>query len=124
MNLLKELLHKNKTLKIVSLIFGFAVWSLLSDYQTSSRWIDAPVYFYNTAPHMKVAANQDTIRVHIRGKIADLQACDDIGLHIDATNFKEGVQRIVPSAEQLFLPNCVTLVHNKPLFLEITTTVV
>lgn len=121
--IIKEAITSNKTLKLVSLILAFSTWSLLSNYQSATSWVEVPVCFYNTPSDMKVAANQEALKVQIRGKLTDLAHCQNLALHIDATDFKPGQQRINPCAEQLFLPNSVTLVHNKPLYLEITTTV-
>lgn len=120
-SILKKSLLANKILKIVSLILAFATWSLLSQYQIMSTWIEIPICFYNVAPTMKVIANQEKISIQVQGKAADICQCHNLALHVDAGNFKPGQQRICPCAEQLFLPNSVKLVHNKPLYIEITS---
>lgn len=122
--ILKKSLLNNKILKIVSLLLAFATWTILSKYQSVSKWIEVPICFYNVAPEMKVSASQEKITLQLHGKLADISQCENLALHIDAGNFKPGQQRICPSAEQLFLPNSVKLVHSKPLSIEIISSVV
>lgn len=111
----------NKTLKLTSLILGTVIWALLWQYQTDSRWVEVPVCFYNVPEQMKVACDHEKITIQVRGKLADLAACDNLGLHINAAGFKPGTMRVCPEQQQLFLPKSVKLVHSKPLYLEITT---
>lgn len=122
--LIKESLISNKILKLVSLILGFITWSLLWNYQSSSTWIQVPISFYNIPSQMQVTANQEKISIQLHGKLADIKGCNDLALHIDASNFKPGKQCISPDPELLFLPSSVKLVHSKPLFLQITITAV
>lgn len=122
--LIKESLVNNKILKIVSLALGFITWSLVWNHQPSCSWIEVPVCFYNIPTQMKVVANQEKINIQVHGKLADINHCSNLALHIDASNFKPGQQCIHPASELLFLPSSVKLVHSKPLFLQITTTVV
>lgn len=120
-HLIKKSLINNKTLKLVSLFLGMGTWGLLSNSHTTSRWIEVPICFYNVPDTMKVSAKQEKMLIEIRGKLADIKQCQDIQLHINASSFKPGQQRIQPCQEQLFLPKSVKLVHNKPLFLDVTT---
>lgn len=123
-SILKKSLINNQILKIVSLILAFSTWALLSKQQNTSKWIEVPVCFYNETPGMKVSAKQQKIAIQIQGKLTDISECENLALHIDASDFKPGQHRICPCAEQLFLPNSVKLVHNKPLSIEITSSLV
>lgn len=122
--LIKESLTSNKILKLVSLALGFITWSLVWNHQPSNSWLEVPVCFYNIPAGMKVVANQEKMSIQVRGKLADINECSNLALHIDASNFKPGQQCIHPAPELLFLPSSVKLVHSKPLFLQITTTIV
>jgi hypothetical protein len=123
-NLIKESLVNNKILKLVSLALGFITWSLVWNHQPSCNWIEVPVCFYNIPTQMKVTANQEKMKIQVQGKLADINQCNNLALHIDARNFEPGQRCIYPDSELLFLPSSVKLVHSKPLFLQITTTVV
>lgn len=122
-SLIRECLTHNLILKIVSLLLGFASWSLLSNYELENQWVEIPICFYNIPGNMKVDCAQEKIKVQIAGKSKDLAHCDanSLALHINATDFKPGKQHICPSSDQLFLPNSVKLVHYKPLFIEISS---
>jgi len=120
-NILKKSLLNNKILKIVSLVLAFATWTILSKYQSVSKWVEVPICFYNVPPEMKVNTNQEKMSIQLYGKLSDITQCENIALHIDASTFKPGQRRMGPSTEQLFLPNSVTLVHSKPLSIEITS---
>lgn len=122
-HLIKKSLINNKILKLISLFLGLATWALLSHYHTSSTWLEVPIYFYNIPTGLNIVASQEKITIKIHGKLADIKQCQDMGLHIDASDFKPGQQRIQPCQEQLFLPKSVRLVQSKPLFFEISTTV-
>lgn len=123
-NLIKESLVNNKILKLVSLALGFITWSLVWNQQPSCTWIEVPVCFYNIPNQMKVTASQEQISIQVQGKLADINQCNKLALHIDATDFKPGQQCIQPASELLFLPSSVKLVHSKPLVLQITTSIV
>lgn len=122
--LIKESLTSNKILKLVSLAIGVITWSLLWNHQPSSTWVQVPICFYNIPAHIHVTANQDKIKIQLQGKLADINECADLALHIDASNFNPGKQCIQPDQELLFLPSSVKLVHSKPVLLQITTTAV
>lgn len=122
-HLIKKSLINNKILKLISLFLGLATWALLSNNQTSSSWIEVPVCFYNIPTGLNIVASLEKIAIKIHGKLADIKQCQDMGLHIDARDFKPGQQRIQPCKKQLFLPKSVRLVQSKPLFFEISTTV-
>lgn len=116
---IRESLTNNKILKLVSLALGTCIWALLSQHQTENRWIEIPICFYNVPEHLKVNARQEIIKVQLRGKKTDLNLCDTVGLHIDASDFKPGQLRICPNEQLLFLPQSVKLMNSKPLYLEI-----
>jgi hypothetical protein len=122
--LIKQSLTSNKILKLVSLALGFITWSLLWHNQPSSTWIQVPVCFYNIPAQMHVSVNQEKIKIQLQGKLADINECTTLAVHVDASNFNPGKTFIHPDEQLLFLPSSVKLVHSKPLMIEITTTAV
>lgn len=110
----------NKTIKIVSLIIGYSLWSYLGQIYQVDKWITVPVCYYNAPEDMALNASQEELEVHLTGKREDIKYCSDLGLHIDASKLREGTQCIMPNEQMLFLPKSVKMVHYKPLKISIT----
>lgn len=117
---LKQTIQNNKVLKIVSLILGSITWILIARHQVTTHLIQAPICFYNIPAGTSIKAEQEFFTLKIKGKAFDLPYCSSVALHIDASELKPGQHRLCPSAEQLFLPNSVTLVNHQPLSVAIT----
>ena len=111
---LKSALLSNKTLKVVSIIIGYGIWSLLTGIFTQSVWVDVPVHFYNVAANASITAQPAMMKINLIGKRAALKYCKDIAFHLDAAQFNSGQYCIVPTQEQLFLPKDIKMVHSIP----------
>jgi len=110
----------NKTIKIVSLIIGYSLWSYLGQIYQIDKWVTAPICYYNVPEDMVINASQEKLTVHLTGKREDIKYCSDLGLHIDASKLCEGQQLIIPDDQMLFLPKTVKMVHFTPLKISIT----
>ncbi len=111
--ILKNLFLNNITLKTISLIIGYGIWSLLGQNCVLYKQIEIPICFYNTQNHI-IACHPEHITISIAGKRKDLKNCHDLGLHINAHQFTSGTHYIMPTDEQLFLPSSIKLVSYKP----------
>ena len=111
---LKSALLSNKTLKVIAIIIGYGIWSLLAGIYTQSVWVDVPVRFYNVSDQAPISAQPETMKINFIGKRADLKYCKDIALNLDAAQFNPGQHCIAPTQAQLFLPKGIKLVHSIP----------
>lgn len=123
LTILKKSLLSNGTLKVVSLILGYAFWSFLSQSHNSTIWVDAPVSFYGQAHDTYISA-PETISLALCGKRSDLRCLDinSLALHIDASKLKKGPQQLLVDSSTLFLPSSIKLVHYSPANSSITVT--
>lgn len=117
---LKHSINNNKILKIMSLLFGITCWMLIARHQITCSWVQVPVCFYNIPEKMSIQAEQESFLLKLKGKACDLEACSSLAFHIDASAFKAGQHRVSPSAQELFLPDSVKIVHHQPLSLALT----
>ncbi len=113
--LLKNTILNNLTIKIFSLIIGYCLWSFLGNAYTQTSTVTVPVCFYNVSDDKEITTQQETITVQLRGKRSDLKQCTDLALHINAESLSLGHHKICPHEELLFLPKTVSLLHCKPL---------
>jgi len=112
---LHKSLRSNITLKVLSFIFGFIIWCILSDYQTISIEQTIPVCFYGTPADQDVSANENIV-VKISGKRKDLYWFDtaSLALHIDTHNLHMGHNIVSITSSALFLPETIKLVDYSP----------
>lgn len=100
------------SLKAISLVLGYSVWVLLSQHHSIRITIDVPLCFYNTENDLIIHA-PETIAVTLEGKRDLLRYCNTklLAAHIDCMNLHEGTNIINISAQTLFLPEQIKLVH-------------
>jgi len=108
-------LHKNISLKTISLILGYFVWYLLGKTLHAKIQVQVPLCFYGLSDH-QTCQGPDTITVKLFGKREDLYTLcyEELGIHIDAQTLHPGTNHIRPTTDTLFLPEAITLVHYEP----------
>jgi len=111
----KKILFGNAPLKAIALILGYSFWYILSNGQTISVWLEVPLSFYAVPEHLILHA-PDTIAINIAGKRTDLYNLDQnqLAVHIDANRLLIGSNNLSITAETLFLPETIKLLHYKP----------
>lgn len=112
---LKNILWNNLTLKVLSLLFGYAFWSMISQSLAVTVSIPVSLSFYNVPQNIAVEA-PETIKVTLRGKRAHLNHldCATLAFHIDGTALHSGDNYVSLKAEQLFLPETINLLDYNP----------
>jgi len=107
--------NKNLLIKLISLLFGFSCWFLFMHQQNIYRHIMVPLCFDDIPPHMSVAA-PEMVEITLCGKRIDLHTIDPdtLGFHINAKSLKKGKNRLSLSADQIFLPDQVSLLNYAP----------
>lgn len=114
MNLKQAQLTNNLTIKVISLIIGFLIWSVLSEKQMAIVERNLPVCFYNEPEKLNIKT-QNSIKVKISGLRKDLWTNESNAIHIDAsfiTEEKDYIYEIEP--EHIFLRQGVNLISYKP----------
>ena len=113
--LLKKILYSNAPLKAIALILGYSFWYILGHGHTVTVWLDVPLSFYAIPSHLTLHA-PDTIAINLTGKRTDLYNLDQnqLAIHIDSHELLSGYNNLAITAETLFLPDTIKLVHYKP----------
>ncbi|MDR3550695.1 MAG: hypothetical protein P4L31_04735 [Candidatus Babeliales bacterium] len=116
---LKNHLMSNIVLKTISLLLGYAVWSILTTSHIATRWVDIPLAFYGDTTNNIEAP--EMITVALQAKRTDLRAIDTktLAAHINATQLHVGPNLISLDNKTLFLPDSIKLVHYSPINLVI-----
>jgi hypothetical protein len=117
---IKSALLSNAPLKIISLIIGYSLWSLLGTIYTVSETVQVPIDIYNVSDNTIVHVVPEIIALQISGKRSEIRACTPLALHVDARELSLGQHCIVPNEQQLLLPNSVKLLHYNPLKILVT----
>jgi hypothetical protein len=120
--LIKNAFLNNKTIKVISLILGYSLWSLIGNVYLQSAAHKVPVCFYNVPDNITIEAKPEMILVCLHGKRCDLSYCNDLAFHIDASALQPGEHKLAPTAEHLFLPDTINLIHYKPLVISLKVT--
>lgn len=112
---IKNSLLNNATIKVFSLILGYALWSILSDHHTKTISVTAPLCFYGQNENITIKA-PESITVDLKGKKRELAVLDvsNLALHIDACGLKKGLNPIAVHNATLFLPDSICVVHYFP----------
>lgn len=113
--LLKNCIMNNLTIKVVSIIVGYCLWSFLSDSYIVNQWKTIPICFYNISDNNHIQLSQDSMKIKLSGKRSDLALCNNLAFHIDAHSLSKGQQFLTPNETSLFLPNNVKLLYSHPL---------
>lgn len=119
---LKKALLNNKTIKVASLIIGYALWSLLGQIYTANQWATIDVFYYNIPKDYVLETKPEKISIYMTGKRADLHKCTDLALYIDASKLVVGENSIFPWQEELFVPHSVKLLYYKPTKINVLVT--
>lgn len=114
-NQLKKLLSNNLLVKVISFIFGYCIWSMLSASHVTAVELNVPLCFFNRPASFELQA-PETITIQLSGKRNALRALNTktLAIHIDASRMHEGANPIVLESETLFLPNTIKLIHYSP----------
>ena len=118
---LHKSLRKNITLKILSLIFGFIIWCMLSEYQTITLEQTIPVCFYGASNDLIVSANEDIV-VTLSGKRTNIYWFDKkaLALHVDVHTLHMGHNIVSITPASLFLPETIKLIDYSPSAIAVT----
>lgn len=111
---IKPLILNNLNLKIISLICGYCLWSMISPYFTIERTYTVPVCFY---PHSEIVQQApESITVTLRGSRTNLNAVcpGELSAHIPTDLLHHGKQRLEITPDMLFLPSSVIMVNYSP----------
>lgn len=121
LNVIKQSLMSNLTLKVCSFILGCWFWFLLSGSHSVSITTEIPVYFYGSLENKDIKAPQ-RISIDLQCNRSQSYTLDtqQLAAHINADNFTAGSSSILITSEHIFLPRGVTLLHCKPAFIPIT----
>ena len=103
------------TIKVISLLFGFAFWYLFMQQQTQYRQISVPLCFYDIPAYITLEA-PELAEITVSGKRSDftLLDSDTLAFHIDASILKKGNNTISLNAYQLSLPDQIKLLNCAP----------
>jgi hypothetical protein len=112
---LKESLFSNTILKILSVVIGYGIWSLLGNHRPTQHTFQVPVCFYNVKDGQKIQA-PELLTIDVQAARADLDSLQNetLALHIDAEKLEQGKQTIPVNAQQLLLPDSFKVVHYNP----------
>jgi len=121
--ILKTILIKNTPLKVCSLILGYTAWSIFSGMQTITQEMTVPLCCYQVPKTIDFNA-PETISIILSGKKNQLASINtqELAIHIDAHDLSLGNNPIAITAEKLFLPESIKLVHYSPAPVIINTT--
>lgn len=117
----KNILTSNAPLKALSLVFGYTFWHIFGTLSTKSIWVTVPLCFYSASTQHAIEA-PDAIKIHLTGKRTNIYAIDrsTLAAHINADKLFPGKHSISITADSLFLPDTIKLVHYIPSNLHIT----
>lgn len=112
---LKQILTSKAPIKVVSLILGYSLWTILSQSQHTTMWTEVPVCFYQKTDGHCVTA-PESIKVALRAKKSHLQTIDfnTLAVHVNASKLKEGDNQLLLNGSHLLLPDAIKLVHYNP----------
>ncbi|TET06515.1 hypothetical protein E3J79_01575 [Candidatus Dependentiae bacterium] len=102
-------------LKLLSLFFGFSFWYIFIQEYHDYQQVMVPISFYNISSDVIISAPEmATITVH--GKRIDIHTLDTstLAFHFNAQLLKKGKNSIPLLADQLFLPDHVSLLNCSP----------
>jgi hypothetical protein len=115
MNLKKNPLKgSNLPLKLLSLFLGFSFWYFFIQKYDEHQQLTIPISFYNI-PHDVVISSLEMATITVQGKRTDINTINTTtAFHINAQLLKKGKNRISLLADQLFLPDHVSLLSCSP----------
>lgn len=109
----------NLSLKILSLLFGYTLWTTISTPQKISLTLKAPLSFFHEED--KVIDAPEYILVNLSGKRSEFyKISQTLAFHIDADLLKSGKNIMFLDKKQLYLPSSVQLISCAPSQIQIT----
>lgn len=111
----KKIVSNNLLVKIVSFVFGYCLWTLISNAHLHTLDVEVPLCFFNQ-PAILVLQAPETVQLQLCGKRNSLRSINTktLALHVDASQLHVGENPIVLESESLFLPKTIKLVHYTP----------
>jgi len=108
------LVTDRKLLFIIASILGYSFWLLLSSSFTITLDKTIPIYFYNNKN--MIINGPETIKITLAGKRFEIATLDmdNLAAHINADIFKSGINKLVITERDLFLPKSIKLIHYNP----------
>jgi len=118
-----QFLYKKSVLKMTACIIGYSIWVIASSSHTVTTWFTVPLYFYNVVEQCTINAPA-TVNIQLHGPRAALRQlkASTTAVHINAAEFREGIQSISLSSTMIFLPPCVQMLESTPHTVEICIT--
>jgi len=102
-------------LKLLSITFGYIVWSIMSQSHITTLQQTIPIYFYNIPKQTHIIApEQVTIQVRGKKKILHSLVKESLAAHVDAKKLKQGDNLISLSKSMLFLPDQIDILRITP----------
>lgn len=122
MNQLKKIpVTNNLTVKVVAIIFGYALWLTFSRHQPVAAEIEIPIYFFNQNKELKIDSPHN-IRAKIKGLKKDI-VLGSSGVHIDLQDYHQtGEYEIEIYPDNIFLLNNLNLINYYPSKIKIQIT--
>lgn len=115
MQKIKQLVATNLPLKLLSLLCGYLVWSMISQSHVTTITQSVPICVYNNEQHQQVSAPESiavTLQA-VRSKLSTVNI-DELALHLDASRLHKGPNQLLVDRSTLFLPEGVNVVHYSP----------
>ena len=102
------------TLKIISLIFSYLIWSILSQQHIATIEKNIPICFYNLNDNFEISAPEN-LNIKVSGTRYDLWFNESNAVHIDSSFVNEEKEyefEIYP--QHIFLRTQLNLISYKP----------
>jgi YbbR domain-containing protein len=107
------IIHPNFT-KITALFLGYTIWLFCSNYQWVSMQYTVPVCFFHNEQQILQAPESVMIKIFgPRNQMHNLHR-DELAIHLDVSDLKDGTHEIMLEASNLFLPETLKLVELIP----------
>jgi YbbR domain-containing protein len=103
----------NLSLKIIALVFGYTLWTTMSEHNKVQVALQAPLSFYNQSG-LELEAPESVLVTVAGARDSLYQLTRDLAVHIDAKNLQEGQNTIALLEKDLLLPETIKLVHCSP----------
>ena len=111
---LKNSLTHTIVLKVISLLLGYGLWTIIANGHTATRSFTVPLCFYGE--HAALVTAPSELTVTLQAKRTDLRniQTSTLGIHIDTHQLHPGKNHIALDNKSLFLPNAIKLVNYRP----------
>ncbi len=115
MKKLIQIVLPNLPLKLLSLLCGYALWSVIAQSHVVTVKREAPVCVYNVTTQQEISA-PDTVQVTLQGARHMLYTldADQLAVHVDANRLHTGDNQLYVDKTSLFLPEGINVVHYTP----------